>query len=62
MSVTRSAAKRLQLSEDPESAAAAAHIAQASTHWMRHTAGAVDQALDLIVQRPEADVPHAPAP
>jgi len=37
--VMRSTAQRLRLSVDPEAAAAAAHIEQASTHWMRHTAG-----------------------
>jgi len=37
--VMRSTAQRLRLSNDSEAAAAAAHIEQASTHWMRHTAG-----------------------
>ncbi len=35
----RSTANRLRLSSDPDVAAAADHIEQASTHWMRHTAG-----------------------
>jgi site-specific recombinase XerD len=34
--VMRSTAERLRLSNEPEAAAAAAHIEQASTHWMRH--------------------------
>lgn len=37
--VMRSTAERLRLAGDPQAAAAAAHIEQASTHWMRHTAG-----------------------
>lgn len=37
--VMRNTANRLRLSSDPHVAAAADHIEQASTHWMRHTAG-----------------------
>lgn len=37
--VMRATAERLRLSGDPPAAAAAAHIEQASTHWMRHTSG-----------------------
>lgn len=37
--IMRSTAERLRFSNDPDAAAAAAHIEQASTHWMRHTAG-----------------------
>lgn len=38
-SVMRATAERLRLSGEPGAEAAAAHIEQASTHWMRHTAG-----------------------
>lgn len=51
-SLMRETANRLRLRGDPESEAAAAHIEQASTHWMRHTAGShqSDQ-VDLKVVR-----------
>lgn len=48
----RSTAERLRLSEDPEAVAAAAHFEQASTHWMRHTAGThLSNEVDLKVVR-----------
>lgn len=50
--VMRSTAERLRLSGEPDAEATAAHIEQASTHWMRHTAGThqSDQ-MDLKVVR-----------
>jgi len=35
----RTTANRLRLAGGPDAEATAAHIEQASTHWMRHTAG-----------------------
>lgn len=51
-SLMRATADRLRLRGDPDAEAAAAHIEQASTHWMRHTAGShqSDQ-VDLKVVR-----------
>lgn len=49
--VTRESAARLR-SKGPEFEAAAAHIEQASTHWMRHTAGShLSEKADLKVVR-----------
>ncbi|MFT6590711.1 MAG: site-specific recombinase XerD [Rhodoferax sp.] len=49
--VMRAAAERLR-SQGPEFEAAAAHLAQASTHWMRHTAGShLSDKADLKVVR-----------
>lgn len=49
--VFRDSAERLRL-KGPEYEAAAAHIAQASTHWMRHTAGShLSEKADLKVVR-----------
>lgn len=51
-SLMRATAHRLRLLGDPESEAAAAHIEQASTHWMRHTAGThQSNQVDLKVVR-----------
>jgi len=51
-SVMEATAARLRLSGTPEAAAAAAHIEQASTHWMRHTAGShLSNQVDLKVVR-----------
>jgi site-specific recombinase XerD len=51
-SVMRATAERLRLSGEPGAEATAAHIEQASTHWLRHTAGShqSDQ-IDLKVVR-----------
>lgn len=49
--VARESAARLR-SKGPEFEAAAAHIEQASTHWMRHTAGShLSEKADLKVVR-----------
>ena len=49
--VFRASAARLRL-QGPEFEAAAAHIEQASTHWMRHTAGShLSEKADLKVVR-----------
>ncbi|ALT77162.1 tyrosine-type recombinase/integrase [Paucibacter sp. KCTC 42545] len=51
-SVMRGTADRLRKSGNPEDAAAAAHIEQASTHWMRHTAGShLSNQVDIKVVR-----------
>jgi len=51
-SVMRSTALRVRLNGEPDATAAAAHIEQASTHWMRHTAGShLSDQVDLKVVR-----------
>ncbi len=51
-SLMRATADRLRLRSDAASEAAAAHIEQASTHWMRHTAGThQSNQVDLKVVR-----------
>ncbi|MFT4192313.1 MAG: tyrosine-type recombinase/integrase [Comamonas sp.] len=51
-SLVKATADRLRLRGDADSQAAAAHIEQASTHWMRHTAGSHQSDLiDLKVVR-----------
>lgn len=50
--VMRRTAERLRDSDEPDAVAAAAHIEQASTHWMRHTAGThQSDSVDLKVVR-----------
>ena len=50
--IMRATAERLRLRGDPGALAAAAHIEQASTHWMRHTAGThQSDHIDLKVVR-----------
>lgn len=50
--LVRATADRLRLEGDADSLAAAAHIEQASTHWLRHTAGShLSDKADLKVVR-----------
>jgi len=51
-SVMRATAERLRRRGDFDAQAAAAHIEQASTHWMRHTAGShLSDEVDLKIVR-----------